>query len=87
MSTRNEPDSPAGGETPRKTRTLWHPLLERLLTFSLSSAYTVQGEVLVGKMPLRVDILLIRRLGTELPDAKRREVAALLPLLGRFYNK
>jgi len=84
MSDPNDSNSAARGEKPGKTRTLWHPLLERLLTFSLSPAYTVQGEVLVGKMPLRVDILLVRRLGAEIPDVKRGEVAALLPLLSRF---
>ena len=72
------------GERPGKTRTLWHPLLTRLLTFSLSSAYTVFEEVFVGKMPLRVNILLVRREGKELPEAKRREVSVLLPLLNHF---
>jgi hypothetical protein len=82
----NDPSSESGqrSERPGKTRTLWHPLLVRLLRFSLSSAYTVVDEVLVGKMPLRVDILLVRREGKDLPDSKQREVASLLPLLNRF---
>ena len=56
---------PPGGEDrieqPGKLRTWWHPLLTRLMDHLLSSAYTVQEEVSVGKLPLRVDMLLIRR--------------------------
>ena len=77
-------DSPEHGDQPGKTRTWWHPLLAQMLDFALSSAYTVDKEVPVGKMPLRVDILLVRREGGELPEAKRRELSALLPLLNRF---
>ncbi len=71
-------------DQPGKTRTMWHPLLVRLLAYSLDSAYKVEQEVSVGKMPLRVDILLIRRERGELSEAKARNVAELLPLLGRF---
>ena len=35
-------------------------------------------------MPLRVDILLVRREGGQLSEAKRQEISALLPLLNRF---
>ena len=59
-----EPQYPATSELadrPGKTRTWWHPLLVRLLDFLLANAYAVRDEVLVGKLPLRVDILLIRR--------------------------
>ena len=84
MSNTPQSDSSDRGEKPGKTRTLWHPLLARLLDYALSSAYAVQTEVLVGKMPLRVDILLVRREKGELSEAKRREVSALLPLLNRF---
>jgi hypothetical protein len=79
-----QPDNAEFGNNPGKTRTPWHPLLARLLDFSLSSAFTVVSEVLVGKIPLRVDILLIRREHGELPESKCREEAALLPLLNRF---
>jgi hypothetical protein len=71
-------------ERPGKTRTWWHPLLTRLLAHELSSAYTVQGEVLVGKMPLRVDILLIRRESGELSEESLRDLDALVPLLNRY---
>ncbi len=84
MSDAPQTDASDRGERPGKTRTLWHPLLARLLDYALSSAYAVQTEVLVGKMPLRVDILLVRREKGELSEAKRREVSALLPLLNRF---
>ena len=43
------------GDQPGKTRTWWHPLLVRLLNHVMATAYTVREEVLVGKMPLRVD--------------------------------
>ena len=35
-------------------------------------------------MPLRVDILLVRRESGQLSEAKRQEVSALVPLLNRF---
>ena len=82
--TDNQSTESGEGGRPGKSRTLWHPLFARLLSFSLSSAYTIIDEVNVGKMPLRVDILLLRREGKELPESKKREVAALLPLLNRF---
>ena len=83
----NAPDRPGPGESPDqpgKTRTWWHPLLARLLDHVLASAYTVSEEVSVGKVPLRVDILLIRRETGKVSEAGRRELAALLPLLNRF---
>ena len=57
---------------PGKTRTWWHPLLARLLDQVLGTAYTVREEVFVGKLPLRVDILLIRREAGQLSEATRR---------------
>jgi len=69
---------------PGQTRTWWHPLLARLLDHVLAKAYAVHEEVLVGKLPLRVDILLIRREDGGLSEASRRELGVLLPLLNRF---
>ena len=63
MSDVQQSDSSERGDQPGKMRTMWHPLLVRMLDYSLGSAYTVREEVSVGKMPLRVDILLIRREG------------------------
>jgi hypothetical protein len=83
----NEPQEPDGTDRtdrPGKIRTWWHPLLVRLLDHELASAYSVLDEVLVGKLPLRVDILLIRRETGQLPEASRRDLSALLPLLNRF---
>jgi len=77
-------DLPDRGDQPGKTRTWWHPLLARLLDHVLANAYTVLDEVLVGKMPLRVDILLIRQEQGQLSEAARLDLAALLPLLNRF---
>jgi len=51
-------DSLQPSDRPGKLRTMWHPLLVRMLDYTLGSAYSVREEVSVGKMPLRVDILL-----------------------------
>jgi hypothetical protein len=69
---------------PGKARTWWHPLLARLLEHELATAYSVWEEVLVGKLPLRVDILLVRRETGELSEASRRDLNVLIPLLNRF---
>jgi hypothetical protein len=72
------------GDQPGKTRTMWHPLLVRLLNYTLASAYTVVEEVSVGKIPLRIDVLLIRREDGKLADSRSLELSALLPLLNCF---
>jgi hypothetical protein len=77
-------DSSGPGEQPGKTRTWWHPLLVRLLRYELDSAYSVSEEVPVGKMPLRVDILLVRREEGALSEAAQRDLSALVPLLNRY---
>lgn len=71
-------------DQPGKTRTWWHPLLARLLDHVAATAYTVSEEVPVGKLPLRVDLLLIRRETGSLSEAARGEPGALLPLLNHF---
>ncbi len=71
-------------DQPGKIRTWWHPLLARLLDHALATEYRVLEEVLVGKLPLRLDILLIRREAGQLLAARRRDVDLLLPLLNRF---
>ncbi len=84
MTDIQHPDSSQGGDRPGKTRTMWHPLLVRMLDYTLGSAYTVREEVSVGKMPLRVDIVLIRREIGHLSEVHSTEISALLPLLNRF---
>jgi hypothetical protein len=69
---------------PAKLRTWWHPLLVRLLNHLMARAYEVRDEELVGRMPLRVDILLIRREQGQLSDAAVRDLDVLVPLLNRF---
>ena len=64
-------DTSERGDQPGKTRTWWHPLLVRMLGFALESAFKVEQEVSVGKLPLRVDILLIRREGGQLSEIGR----------------
>jgi len=83
----NEPrhtDNSERADRPGKTRTWWHPLLARLLDHELASAYSVWEEVLVGRLPLRVDILLVRREAGDLSEASRRDLSVLVPLLNRF---
>jgi hypothetical protein len=41
MSDEQSAESPQHGAAPGKTRTTWHPLLVRMLTFALDSAFTV----------------------------------------------
>lgn len=84
MNEPQQPDAPGRADRPGKTRTWWHPLLARLLDYELATAYAVRDEVLVGKLPLRVDILLIRRQAGQLPETSRRDLSVLLPLLNRF---
>jgi len=69
---------------PGKTRTWWHPLFARLLDHASGTAYQVLEEVSVGKLPLRLDILLIRREAGQLTAANRQELGSLLPLLNRL---
>ena len=52
--------------------------MARLLDHKLATAYSVREEVLVGKLPLRVDILLIRRETGELLEASRRDLTVLV---------
>ena len=79
-----EPQNQDRGDRPGKTRTWWHPLLARLMDHLLSTAYTVQEEVSIGILPLRVDILLIRQEDGQLPEAACRELSVLLPLLNKY---
>ena len=84
MKETNPSDSTERFDQPGKTRTWWHPLLARLLDHALATAYRVLEEVFVGKLPLRLDILLIRREAGELSELGRQDLAILLPLLNRF---
>ena len=52
--------------------TEWHPLLVAMLRFALDPAFRVEAEVSLGKPPLRVDILLVRREGGKIPEAACR---------------
>ncbi len=55
-----------------------------LLDYELATGYAVRDEVLVGKLPLRVDILLIRREAGQLSEGGRRDLSVLVPLLNRI---
>ncbi len=84
MTSDQKPDSSPPVDQPGRVRTMWHPLLVRMLDYTLGSAYSVREEVSVGKMPLRVDVLLIRREEGRLTEAQAAEISALLPLLNWF---
>ena len=67
------------GDRPGKTRTWWHPLLTRLMDHVLARAYTVQDEVLVGRLLLgqsgflsRITHVLSFRNPAESRQARRR---------------
>jgi hypothetical protein len=84
MTDKGSTDCEERPDQPGKIRTWWHPLLARLLDHALATGYRVLEEVVVGKLPLRLDILLIRREAGQLLAARRRDVDLLLPLLNRF---
>lgn len=77
-------ESPDGTNPPGKLRTWWHPLLVRLLEWLLRDSCEVRDEVTVGRMPLRLDILLIRRLEIELPELALRDLPAICRRLNTF---
>ncbi len=61
MAEPQETDSSKRANRPGRTRTCWHPLVARLLDYELATACAVRDEVLVGKLPLRVDHRLTHR--------------------------
>jgi hypothetical protein len=71
------PDERAG-----RVLTWWHPLLARMLEWVLSEAYEVVGELHVGRMPLRLDVVMLRRISGRLSEEALRE----LPILASRLN-
>lgn len=78
-----DPSQGESAEAPGSVRTWWHPLLVSTLKWTLQNAYEVRDEVSVGRMPLRIDVLLLRRLG-EPPEIARRELGPLMPMLNEY---
>src|SRR5437763_3014514 len=72
------------GEKPGKIRTWWHPLLAGFLRWLLGRSYQLHEEVPVGKKPLQIDILLLRKAEGELPPEARRMLAGLAEHLNDF---
>jgi hypothetical protein len=70
--------------TPGKTRTWWHPLLVTLLEQELSQAFEIRDEMSVGTLPLRADVILVRRGEAEIPDSARRSFPVLTERLNRW---
>lgn len=68
-------------ETPGKTRTWWHPVFVNTLGHVLGDAYDVTGEFSVGKMPLRLDVVVVHRL------RKRRPAFNDLPQLVELFSQ
>lgn len=71
-------------DRPGKIRTWWHPLLASLLRWQLGDCYELQEEVNVGKKPLQIDILLLRREKGDLPEKARRILAGLAEHFNEF---
>ena len=71
-------------DKPGKLRTWWHPLLISLLRWQLGKHYDVQEEVSVGKKPLQIDILLLRRESGDLPESACRVLAGLAERLNEY---
>ncbi len=82
MSGIESTDSEERPDQPGKIRTWSHPLLARLLDHAFATGYRVLEEVLVAKLPLRLDLLLIRREAGQLLAARRQDVDLLLPRVG-----
>lgn len=80
----DESQEPTESERPGKVRTWWHPLLVRLLRYSLGSAFQVHEEISVGEQPLRVDVLLLRKADGALSDQARRLFPELVDLLSDY---
>ena len=79
-----QPGSSEHGDQPGKTRTWWHPLLARMLAFALDSAFKVEQEVSVGKLPLRVRHPAGSPRRRTAFGGSSAEISELLPLLNRF---
>lgn len=69
---------------PGKLRTWWHPLLASLLRWQLGEHYLLEEEVPVGKKPLQIDILLLRRVQGALSPEARRMLAGLAEYLNEW---
>src|SRR5947209_5544800 len=78
-----EPSSPPPGGAPEsppppRLRTWWHPLLVQQLRLLASPVYEVRDEVNVGRLPLRIDILVLRQREGSLPPHQQQALAGLL---------
>ncbi|WP_437336530.1 hypothetical protein [Sorangium sp. So ce394] len=61
-----EPETP-----PRERVTAWHPMLVALLEFYLPSGWRLYPEFLLNRMPLRVDIVVLRLAVQPAGDARK----------------
>ncbi|WP_437611799.1 hypothetical protein WMF20_07120 [Sorangium sp. So ce834] len=61
-----EPEVP-----PREGVTAWHPMLVALLEFYLPSGWRLYPELLLNRMPLRVDIVVLRLADQPAGDARK----------------
>jgi hypothetical protein len=83
-STPSQPPGQPPSAGPGKIRTWWHPLLANLLRWQLGSHYHLEEEVPVGKKPLQIDLLLLRKEQGELPPGTRQILAGLAEYLGEY---
>ncbi|WP_437624605.1 hypothetical protein [Sorangium sp. So ce1151] len=61
-----EPEAP-----PPEGVTAWHPMLVALLEFYLPSGWRLSPELLLNRMPLRVDIVVLRLVDQPAGDARK----------------
>ncbi len=78
------PTPPAPESKPGKIRTWWHPLLANFLRWQLGSHFKLEEDLLVGRMPLKIDILLLRRIQGDLPPHAQQVLAGLAEYLNDY---
>lgn len=57
--------------SPRESVTAWHPMLVALLEFYLPSGWRLTPELLLNRMPLRVDIVVLRLVNEPSGNARK----------------
>ncbi len=75
---------PAPESKPGTIRTWWHPLLASFLRWQLGSHFQLEEELPVGQMPLKIDVLLLRRLEGDLPAHAQQVLAGLAEYLNDY---
>ncbi len=78
------PTPSASESKPGKIRTWWHPLLASFLRWQLGNHFKLEEELLVGLMPLKIDVVLLRRIEGDLPPHAQKVLAGLAEYLNDY---